>query len=330
MRLGARGRQAVQVRPPQPKFPAMLSPMQAGQTSLCYDGDFYPFGGERIVTNTCAQNYKFTGKERDLETGNDNFGARYVRSNLGRFMSPDSTGYSSLANPQAWNLYAYTLNNPLKYIDPSGHTVECRTSAQQCQAAIAAATANAEAAKRVATNTVTTRHSFLGKHWTTTKTTIAITGDISSFRALGQNASRLADLVGSKENFTFSIRNDYLVSDLQGWRGDNANLFNSTLPFGGGFTQTPSMTGNPDGNVFVKPDPSSEDPESTYEGIPGANIGETAAHELLGHLWGEVFAGHMIGTAENKQDAVNAENAVRNTDPSRGQKEVHDHGQVRF
>ena len=48
------------------------------------NGDFYPFGGERIVTNTCTQNYKFEGKERDTETGNDDFGARYYTSRLGR------------------------------------------------------------------------------------------------------------------------------------------------------------------------------------------------------------------------------------------------------
>ena len=41
--------------------------VQAGQTSPCYDGDFYPFGGERIITNTCTQNHKFEGKERDTE-----------------------------------------------------------------------------------------------------------------------------------------------------------------------------------------------------------------------------------------------------------------------
>ena len=35
---------------------------------------------------------QFTGKERDSESGLDNFGARYMGSSLGRFMSPDSTG----------------------------------------------------------------------------------------------------------------------------------------------------------------------------------------------------------------------------------------------
>src|ERR1700690_2625576 len=71
----------------------------SGASSACYDADFYPYGGERAYINTCPQNYKFTGKERDSESGLDNFGARYDSSNLGRFMSPDSFG-GHLEDPQ--------------------------------------------------------------------------------------------------------------------------------------------------------------------------------------------------------------------------------------
>ncbi len=42
--------------------------------------------GTAIVTTAA---YKFTGKERDSESGLDNFGARYDSSSMGRFMSPD-------------------------------------------------------------------------------------------------------------------------------------------------------------------------------------------------------------------------------------------------
>jgi hypothetical protein len=49
----------------------------SGPYQFVYDADFYPYGGERVVTNSCPQNYKFTGKERDGETQNDSFGARY-------------------------------------------------------------------------------------------------------------------------------------------------------------------------------------------------------------------------------------------------------------
>jgi len=39
---------------------------------------YHPYGGERVYTDTCPQNYKFTGQERDTETGNDYFKARTV------------------------------------------------------------------------------------------------------------------------------------------------------------------------------------------------------------------------------------------------------------
>ena len=63
-----------------------------------------------------------TGKERDTESGNDYFGARYYASSMGRFMSPDPSGLLAQRpeDPQSWNLYAYARNNPLIFIDPNG------------------------------------------------------------------------------------------------------------------------------------------------------------------------------------------------------------------
>lgn len=61
----------------------------------------------------------FTSKERDTESGLDNFGARYDSSSMGRFMTPDPLG-GSLANPQTLNKYAYVQNNPVNLIDPTG------------------------------------------------------------------------------------------------------------------------------------------------------------------------------------------------------------------
>jgi RHS repeat-associated protein len=64
----------------------------------------------------------FTGKERDSESGNDYFGARYYASSMGRFMTPDPSGldYADQTNPQSFNLYGYVQNNPLVNIDPDG------------------------------------------------------------------------------------------------------------------------------------------------------------------------------------------------------------------
>ncbi|MGA3093247.1 MAG: RHS repeat-associated core domain-containing protein [Terriglobales bacterium] len=65
--------------------------------------------------------YKFTGKERDTESGNDYFGARYYASTMGRFMTPDPSNLSvDFWLPQTWNRYAYALNNPLAVVDRNG------------------------------------------------------------------------------------------------------------------------------------------------------------------------------------------------------------------
>ncbi len=87
----------------------------------CYNADFGPYGKEQTYTTTCSQNYKFTGKERDTETGNDYFGARFYENNLGRFMSVDPKAASGhTVDPQTWNRYAYARNNPLMFVDPDG------------------------------------------------------------------------------------------------------------------------------------------------------------------------------------------------------------------
>jgi RHS repeat-associated protein len=88
------------------------------------DSDFYPFGGERPYISSSGNTYKFTGKERDSESGLDNFTARFYASTTGRFMSADDSKYVTAADPQTWNLYGYVANNPLNAVDPTGHDPE--------------------------------------------------------------------------------------------------------------------------------------------------------------------------------------------------------------
>ncbi len=90
---------------------------------LCYDADFSPYGQEMshsgtLQTTACPPNYKFTGYERDPETGLDYAFARYYSSRLGRFLSTDPLAGAS--GPQSLNAYAYTNNNPTNLIDPLG------------------------------------------------------------------------------------------------------------------------------------------------------------------------------------------------------------------
>jgi len=86
------------------------------------------------VTSVRFWRHRSTGKERDTESGNDYFGARYYASSMGRFLSPDWSAkaepvpYAKLDNPQSLNLYAYVRNNPLIRIDADGHTDWCAGS----------------------------------------------------------------------------------------------------------------------------------------------------------------------------------------------------------
>jgi RHS repeat-associated protein len=93
-----------------------------------------PFGDGETCQPTPTE-HLFTAKERDQESGNDYFGARYFGSNMGRFLSPDSVG-GSPDDPQSWNLYGYVLNNPLKNTDPDGHDVQICDNNGHCSTPI--------------------------------------------------------------------------------------------------------------------------------------------------------------------------------------------------
>jgi len=91
------------------------------------ESDFYPWGGELQFVNNDSNHYKFTGKERDTESGLDYFGARYYSNGLGRWVSADWSAtpvpvpYADLSDPQSLNLYSYVHNLPTARIDENGH-----------------------------------------------------------------------------------------------------------------------------------------------------------------------------------------------------------------
>jgi len=75
-----------------------------------------------LLSTTFAHQSISTGKERDSESGNDYFEARYYASSMGRWLSPDPGGMAvvDLEFPQTLNRYAYVNNNPLSFTDPFG------------------------------------------------------------------------------------------------------------------------------------------------------------------------------------------------------------------
>lgn len=90
--------------------------------TACYEADFLPYGTENTpasFTNTCSTNYKFTGYERDSETGLDYAFARYYNQRMGRFGTGDPLA-GDIGDPQTLNRYTYTRNNPVNMVDPTG------------------------------------------------------------------------------------------------------------------------------------------------------------------------------------------------------------------
>ncbi len=117
------------------------------------ESDYYPYGGEIPITNGDPNHYKFTGKERDTESGLDNFGARFFTSNLGRFMTPDwaarptAVPYAVFGDPQSLNLYTYVENAPVNRVDADGHYCVMAGLAFWCSADNPPAEATKEANK---------------------------------------------------------------------------------------------------------------------------------------------------------------------------------------
>jgi RHS repeat-associated protein len=92
--------------------------------NILNESDYYPYGGEIVISDSDSNHYKFTGKERDSESGLDNFDFRYYASTMGRFMKPDDPlVFWDQSNPQSLNLYEYALNNPTSNTDDDGHSV---------------------------------------------------------------------------------------------------------------------------------------------------------------------------------------------------------------
>jgi RHS repeat-associated protein len=81
---------------------------------------YSPFGEELAPEGSNSHTHRFTGHERDNDTGLDYMMARYYGAALGRFLSVDPESDSTLLDPQSWNQFAYVRNNPIAFVDPHG------------------------------------------------------------------------------------------------------------------------------------------------------------------------------------------------------------------
>ena len=88
--------------------------------------EYYPYGVTRSSSGTIDTQKRFTGQHQSSATGLYYYNARWYDPDIGRFISADII-VPNPRNPQDLNRYGYARNNPLKYIDPSGHDIDCLT-----------------------------------------------------------------------------------------------------------------------------------------------------------------------------------------------------------
>lgn len=83
--------------------------------------EYDPWGKVSRQEGNADPSHRFTGQELDPESGLYYYAGRYYDSQLGRFISPDMM-IPKPDDPQSLNRYSYSINNPQRYIDPSGHS----------------------------------------------------------------------------------------------------------------------------------------------------------------------------------------------------------------
>lgn len=89
---------------------------------ICFDASYDVWGGrdaQYVFCSDFGMDRGFCGHEHIDDLGLINMNGRIYDPQLGRFLSPDPF-VQAPTNPQNYNRYAYCLNNPLKYTDPSG------------------------------------------------------------------------------------------------------------------------------------------------------------------------------------------------------------------
>lgn len=92
---------------------------------------YYPFGETRSNTGSIDVRHKYTSQELDDSTGLYFYNARYYEPVLARFISPDSI-IQSRKSSQFLNRYSYAMNNPVRYVDPTGHSIPSCSYGNTC------------------------------------------------------------------------------------------------------------------------------------------------------------------------------------------------------
>jgi RHS repeat-associated protein len=80
-----------------------------------------PFGDGWTTTGFTGDIFHYAELDTDVESGTDHAQFRQYNQTQGRWMSPDPySGSYDMSNPQTFNRYAYVMDAPLAFVDPTG------------------------------------------------------------------------------------------------------------------------------------------------------------------------------------------------------------------
>jgi RHS repeat-associated protein len=230
--------------------------------------------------------WRFTGKERDTESGNDYFGARYYASSMGRFLSPDWAAkiepvpYAKLDNPQSLNLYSYVWNNPLSRNDPDGHEVDLGNSEKKLRD---------EAQKRILSNVSSKERGLFKAATDKNGTTRLVLDKAAAANFEGKHSAgygMLNEAINAKATATVTVGDYQTVGGVTTY----------DVRASGGGKMVPRELGRDTAVLLSEhPDPANSAP-----------AGIIAGHELLGHA-----RLYMEGRPSGEPEAQAVENKLR-------------------
>jgi RHS repeat-associated protein len=238
-----------------------------GSTSLVTDATghnpietrYKAWGETRYASGTTPTKYTYTGQYSNMgDFGLMFYNARWYDPSLGRFVQADSI-VPSVYDSQSYDRFAYVLNNPVRYKDPSGH--KCEEDNADCFNPITWLTKNLES-----------------------KYDISLVGgwDRKELLLLSQTLDNLAEYAGGAENL-----NDIFLDGLRSHPNNKGNklIFNNV---GEGASDPPCNNGGyacwdgESGTILVSDYIFSSDYQFNRQGKLDTSAGaqETFVHEI--------------------------------------------------
>ena len=172
---------------------AVVKNTQGGKSELRYTA----WGTTRYEYGSTPTDRRYTGQREEASLGLYFYNARWYDPALGRFIQAD-TIVPGAGNPQAWDRYAYANNNPVKYSDPSGHSVDCGIGEQNCRAGIYNSTSLFEITGPISSGAVYAGVSFpdgIGKSFESTAEE-----NYNPYYPQAENMKRYSDMTSSEKS----------------------------------------------------------------------------------------------------------------------------------